>query len=347
MPPVQTRLPPSSTPASPSSAVKPKANVAAHASTSSSAPYARPPPPYMVALSGWPEPVYISHRSRPSSPKPSFPGEVSDGIDAGSEIKRISRRGSAAEVAEAKDGPKRKLSGSAEPVPAESIFSKQCMYNNPANGECPIADHPNHVGRYFTNLGQFRMTKKDSNGGDTSPFPTSSTRTPTHSPPPRSVPAVPAQPSNSAHYAGEPTSRYSTFRDPRMAPHAGVLSNRSVLRVAPSWSSSAPAAPAPLPNVGIKVAAGERGMGILVMRSTPDVYPPPRMVGLPGMAGFADMISGPQQKDGGDQRGVGVATEVYPRDPDSAFLWGSGAGIGRKQEDDEAMDIDRGQRGHW
>ena len=337
MPPVQTRLPPSSTPASPSSAVKPKANVAAHASTSSSAPYARPPPPYMVALSGWPEPVYISHRSRPSSPKPSFPGEVSDGIDAGSEIKRISRRGSAAEVAEAKDGPKRKLSGSAEPVPAESIFSKQCMYNNAYGAGCPIPDHPNHVARYAASSHKHRI--KSEHGG-VSPFPTSSARTPTHSPPP---PSRPASSSNSNTPFNGTSSRYSTFRDPRFAPNAGVLNSRNPLRVAPSWSSSAPSS-TPMPNVGVTVAAGERGMGIFVMRSTPDVYPPPRMVGLPGMTGMADML-GSTQKEGG--RGFGLATEVYPRDPDSAFLWGSTSGVGKRQEEGEPMDIDRERRGGW
>jgi hypothetical protein len=70
------------------------------------------------------------------------------------------------------------------------------------------------------------------------------------------------------------------------------------------------------------------------------------MSGLPGMAGLADMISGPPQMEGGAQRGLGVATEVYPRDPDSAFLWGSGAGVGKKQEDEE-MDLDRDHRGQW
>lgn len=52
------------------------------------------------------------------------------------------------------------------------------------------------------------------------------------------------------------------------------------------------------------MTAGQRGEGVLVMRAVPDVYPPPGRV----MAGAG-----------------GVAKEVYPRDPNNAFLW-SGAG---------------------
>lgn len=51
---------------------------------------------------------------------------------------------------------------------------------------------------------------------------------------------------------------------------------------------------------GVKVMAGGRGPELLVMRAVPDVYPPPGLVGA---------------------MGVGVATEVYPRDPDAAVLW--------------------------
>lgn len=69
------------------------------------------------------------------------------------------------------------------------------------------------------------------------------------------------------------------------------------------------------------------------------------MVGLPGMSGMADVIGNGQKEGGGQSRGLGVATEVYPRDPDSAFLWGSGAGVGKRQEEDELMDFDRDDRG--
>jgi len=330
MPPVQTRQP-SSVPGSPDPTGRPRTSISSQSIAGSSGPYTRPPAPYMVALSGWPEPVYISHRSRPSSPKPFFSGENSDGIETPSHQHR-SGLNSPAEI-QVKPEATRKRS----PVPAESIFSKQCMYNNAYGAGCPIPDHPNHVARYAASSHKHRM--KSEHGGD-SPFPTSSARTPTHSPPP---PSRPASSSNSNTPFNGTSSRYSTFRDPRFAPNAGVLNSRNPLRVAPSWSSSAPSS-TPMPNVGVTVAAGERGMGILVMRSTPDVYPPPRMVGLPGMTGMTDML-GSTQKEGG--RGFGLATEVYPRDPDSAFLWGSTSGVGKRQEEGEPMDIDRERRGGW
>jgi len=69
---------------------------------------------------------------------------------------------------------------------------------------------------------------------------------------------------------------------------------------------------------GVK-SGGGGGRGMMVMRAVSDVYPPP---------------------------GTGMATEVYPRDPDAAVLWkrngainGEGAGEG------EGMDIDTPGRG--
>ena len=57
----------------------------------------------------------------------------------------------------------------------------------------------------------------------------------------------------------------------------------------------------------MRVPAGQRGEGLLVMRAVPDVYPPPgRVLASAG----------------------GVAKEVYPRDPNNAFLWGGGGGGG-------------------
>lgn len=330
----------------------------ASASASSSAPYVRPPAPYMVALSGWPEPVYISNRSRPSTPRPSFPGEQGDGVVLASPTL----------PANGAHGPRAKTGrGNTPPgVPAESIFSKACMYDARQDGPCPIPDHPNHVERYSTRNAALSDTKRaheppsaGPGSSSSSHFPTSSTRTPTHSPPLR--------PAKLPHYNATPSSRYGTFRDPRMAPNVGVLSNRAPLPIAPGWASSAststptsasspqhhshPNAVTALPNVGVKVPAGERGTGILVLRAVPDVYPPPMsraMAGLPGMAGIAaDMArTGSRQQAGPPTRGLGVATEVYPRDPDSAFLWGSAAGVGRRtEEQEEGMDVD--DRAQW
>lgn len=105
----------------------------------------------------------------------------------------------------------------------------------------------------------------------------------------------------------------------------------------------------PVPNVGMKVPAGQRGMGILVLRAVPDVYPPP--TAHLGMAGMASSMSrskanGAQGMNGGGH--VGVATEVYPRDPDSAFLWGSAASpqVGSQPDEDVDMESQR-ERDGW
>lgn len=393
MPPVQTRLPPSTPPTSSPTSSRPRSGImpvhapyptaSASASSSAPSPYVRPSAPYMVALSGWPEPVYISNRSRPSTPRPSFPGEQGDGVVLPSPTS--GPHGSRSHKSDRQGTEPRSRSASTTPgVPAESIFSKTCMYNPHQEDPCPIPDHPNHVEKYSAARNAALSDRKHKHererererdhdrahaatSSSATSFPTSSTRTPTHSPPLRPTHIMP-------HYNATPSSRYGTFRDPRMAPNVGVLSNRAALPIAPGWTSSASAStsaptssPSPqhavaqspgavaLPNVGMKVPAGERGTGILVLRAVPDVYPPPMshaMAGLPGMAGIAaDMArTGSRQQPGHGHaqspRGVGVATEVYPRDPDSAFLWGSAAGVGRKAEEqtEERMDVDER---HW
>jgi hypothetical protein len=307
----------------------------------------------MVALSGWPEPVYISNRSRPTTPRPSFPGEQGDGIILNSPTLTLPK------LDRDRHGPETGTAPTSG-VPAESIFSKTCMYNARQDGPCPVADHPNHIANHVERHSMARTPsshdkhKHEYPAAGSSSFPTSSTRTPTHSPPLR--------PAAHPQYNATPSSRYGTFRDPRMAPNVGVLSNRAALPIAPGWTSSASvssppshqnhqAQMSPLPNVGMKVPAGERGTGILVLRAVPDVYPPPMshaMAGLPGMAGIAaDMARAGSRQTGPAMRSLGVATEVYPRDPDSAFLWGSGAGVGRVAEEQaqERMEVD--ERGQW
>lgn len=249
--------------------------------SSSSLPYARPPnptsvaggsipppplhqqhqQPIMVALSGWPEPVYVAEskevarrRSRAGTPvlQPLTTG-MGDGVDLS-------------------------------------------MLPSLGNGSRPPAS------REYEN--RYREER--------SPYPVSSTRS-TRTSPVRSIPSSPT-----LHAHGHSSHRQSSphhdsyphpplpkgYHDPRYGPTA-ALHDRA-LRVVPAWSSSS----APYREnvgVGMRVPAGQRGEGLLVMRAVPDVYPPPgRVLASAG----------------------GVAKEVYPRDPNNAFLWGGGAGGG-------------------
>jgi len=155
------------------------------------------------------------------------------------------------------------------------------------------------------------------------------------------------------------------YPDPRYGPTAALHSR--ALKVVPAWSSSSSsssstsfAAPikgltpisqvsvsVPLSGVGgvgVRVTAGQRGEGLLVMRAVPDVYPPPSSgsgagtsytTSLGGVGGVGEGRAmtrtgsmGVGVGVGGNVGvGVGVAKEVYPRDPNNAFLWG-GVGTG-------------------
>ncbi|ORY23791.1 hypothetical protein BCR39DRAFT_548477 [Naematelia encephala] len=287
-------------------------------------------PPYMIALSGWPEPVYIAHdpsswpsrRSRPSSPGPAVnDGEVRDGIG----VSLPPLNGKAAQTCPA--------------VPQESIWSRKCMYGE----ECRVPGHPDHVlhdGGYYVpgvkHAGQSRtrtprgsfddgrsaplsMSRQARADKEASPFPTSSARSSVSSP---------TQPL--------PPPRQTRFADPRLMPNVAVLSNRPALAIAPSWSTSASSSPYPTrkPPVGtgVKVTAGSRGAGLLIMRSTSDVYPPPSAPPPPpGLAGMAVQMTGVS--------GMGMATEVYPRDPDSVILWG-GVNENLKSREDSGEEED-------
>lgn len=214
----------------------------------------------MVALSGWPEPVYVAEskevarrRSRAGTPvlQPLTTG-MSDGVDL-SMLPPLN-------------------GASKPPVPTQSYESSSNRYRE---------EH--------------------------SPYPVSSTRS-TRTSPVNSGPSSPTVPHHS--YPHPPLPR--GYHDPRYAPNA-TLHDRA-LKVVPAWSSAASGRTAEdaggSVGVGMRVPAGQRGEAVLVMRAVPDVYPPP----TPGrvMAGAG-----------------GVAKEVYPRDPNNAFLWnGAGPGTG-------------------
>lgn len=225
--------------------------------SSSSLPYARPSipspggpvagpqHPIMVALSGWPEPVFIA------------------------ESKEVARR--------------RSRAGTPVLAPLTTGMGDGVDLNSlpPLNG---FGRAPNRDGR---------------NSREASPYPVSSARSTRTSP----VSSRPNSPTPASHsYPHPPLPK--GYHDPRYGPGA-ALHNRA-LRVVPAWSSSSsPKRPNdPNTGVGVRVPAGQRGEGVLVMRAVPDVYPPPGMV----LAGAG-----------------GVAREVYPRDPNNVLLWGSAA----------------------
>lgn len=195
--------------------------------------------PIMVALSGWPEPVYVP------------------------ESKEVARR--------------RSRAGTPVLAPLTTGMGDGVDLNMlpPLNG--PRATY-----------------KEDRQEG--SPYPLSSARS-TRTSPVRSGPNSPTPQSHS--YPNPPLSK--GYHDPRYGPGA-ALNNRA-LRVVPAWSSSSSPSKQQHENlgVGIRVSAGHRGEGNMVMRAVPDVYPPPGMV----RAG-----------------GGGLAKEVYPRDPNNVLLWG-------------------------
>lgn len=105
-----------------------------------------------------------------------------------------------------------------------------------------------------------------------------------------------------------------------------------------------------------------------IMRSTPEVYPPPRpssaeMRGA-GVAGILSGIPGLNGDQAAAHTGSGTAgwaTEVYPRDPDSVLLWrqtaaaaaaGAGTGTGinsadaKKRQEGKPQSFDRLQHQH-
>lgn len=337
--------------------------------TSSGSTYSRPAP-YMVALSGWPEPVYISgggpHRSsRATTPRASDRfGDIREGVD----------------LSFSPTSPRRSARSREATPPPESIFSKVCVYTTKSDEQCSVPDHPRHLGKYSHH--QARSPPEPSLVASPEPqprqlssehtgqgFPTSSARGTPHPSPPASArhsPVPQLRPLlNSPHQyqqqqqqqqlhrrqsswiEGQGSKYRSSFRDPRFAAHAAV-SPSNVLRVAPSWSSSSTTATTSGPSthqhqlqhqhqfqhstmpdaqptaLGVRVPAGQRGTGLLITRAVPDVYPPPSSA--PGIAGMVsnmtrDVTTGASNHGTG---ALGVATEVYPRDPNTSFLWGSG-----------------------
>ncbi|GFZ48936.1 hypothetical protein JCM24511_06685 [Saitozyma sp. JCM 24511] len=332
--------------------------------------------PYMVALSGWPEPVYIDssrsdwgRRSRPGTPRQSA-GEVRDGVvlppRGGSPVQGIlsSGMGTGMGGQKALISPRGSPKGSGARTPHRPGTASPRRLPSPERGSSP-SPFPTSSARSSAQEPPNQSGGSGGGGGgggggvgagaSASPTAFGAGMTPPSVQKPFAPPPVP---NRAAFTSRGPTSgpRQGHFFDPRLAPHVAVMHNRGALRVAPAWSSPPtnqtsplptspptssnsmmpPASPAPAQSgQGIRVPAGSRGTGILVMRAVPDVYPPPSAahsngspdptqgmgmgmgMGRPeGLGGFAGQMA----RLG---NGMGMATEVYPRDPELGFLWGA------------------------
>jgi hypothetical protein len=332
--------------------------------------------PYMVALSGWPEPVYIdSHgvgavrgaQSRPGTPRASLSGpggQVPDdyiGADksaAGVKVSvSVAPTGAVAwsEYLDSRpSGPGRPITPTKGPTITEALYPYLHSNTRP-----PVFPSPPLAPRASSPVSKQAHIPPRPNLPPT----TSATL----------FSSAPPQPSSSGHPAHRNTAEAShgaKFADPRFTPRAAVLGRQGGhLRIAPSWTNSAPSPAAarvllssfehtpvyssirtqqPVDDesshdiIEKDVRGGVRhqdtrmdnaaqGVGgrmlhlgsmsgrtrPVILRATPEVYPVPQQshAGRRGSWVSADAV-------------VGVATEVYPRDPESTLLW---PGVDRRE----------------
>jgi hypothetical protein len=346
----------------------------------------------MVALAGWPEPVYVpqpaatewesareKRKSRPGTPKlvPAGLGwtqdtevrEIRDGISLAALLNPIETEGGSAGYARGVIGGGERETGNgkgvADETPQQSIFTQGCPYSSAGEGcECPIPGHP-HKGMYQT----LPPPPPDNRGMPPPPLPHRTTEfTPTDSAASTSaltgnlIPLPSSSPSSSSSHTT--VRRETAFNDPRYSPNASLQPGRP-LRVVPAWSSSRtsshePDRPASLSSTAkyshfaqaqsqlyqTMHAAHSQGNTKLLrpgmlypQRAVPDVYPLPNGDNARSTATSQTHPLGDEKPvEVGEGRrvvtamgGMGLATEVYPRDPDSAYMWG--AAIAGKYED--------------
>jgi hypothetical protein len=253
--------------------------------------------PYMVALAGWPEPLFVAERepwdvrkrSRPTTPT-GFRGEVRDGVGC--------------------------------PLPASLVNAA------PTNGLV----HPQPVKpTQQVHSHSLPLSHRRSRPGSPTGFPTSSAR---DAPPPsdsagsssastpprhdapgpnpgplsgplarlalgdhREHPRGAANPSHAARTVRRHIDKFGGFADPRYHAGAAVVGRARPMRVAPAWTSSTPAQP-----YADKRPPSGHGRGWPAFsRAAPEVWPPP-----------------------------GVITQVFPRDPEALFYPRAGS-----QEEEE------------
>ncbi|CAD6583843.1 MAG: hypothetical protein TREMPRED_003663 [Tremellales sp. Tagirdzhanova-0007] len=324
------------------------------------------PQPYMVALSGWPQPIYVSQPtvSRPTTPRSSqsTSSSISGTQGARSSVSAPTvisgPKESEISMYDTSDEVKHYMTRPSDHFTAGLIPSASQARRHRAG----LLDRWDGDRRFQLGEGdkEEQMEKEDED--EDGPFPTSSTRGTPHPSPPGSSRLLPLP----------FPSRASKFSDPRYAPHAAphaaVLHKRSALPLVPTWFN-APSSPVPevaltsypTPNTVISqestpsltftptqtptsanmytptqtptstaetaptLSTGSslpapatetrrqtndrvrrRGSGILVMKTAPDVH-----------------------------QSRGLATEVYPRDPNATALWSR-----HTSRDEEASPLD-------
>ncbi|CAK9784995.1 hypothetical protein CC85DRAFT_118735 [Cutaneotrichosporon oleaginosum] len=261
--------------------------------------------PYMVALAGWPEPLFVAEReswdvrkrSRPTTPT-GFRGEVRDGVGCPLPASLLNSAPTNGLV-------------HPQPVmhapPAPPTHSRSHSHTN----SHAHAHHSAQVHSHSLPLSHRRSRPASPTG-----FPTSSARdAPPHhsdsagsssaSTPPRHDAPGPLSgplarlalgdhrehprapnPSVAARTVRRHIDKLGGFADPRYHANAAVVGRGRSLRVAPAWTHSTSLAP-----YTDKLPPSGHGRVGIIARAVPEVWPPP-----------------------------GVITQVYPRDPDTMFF---------------------------
>ncbi|KAL1408364.1 hypothetical protein Q8F55_005174 [Vanrija albida] len=285
-----------------------------------------PHPPYMVALAGWPEPVFVAEardmwekrKSRPGSPTgrmaPFGAMEVRDGL--------------------ALPPPLAALDPSSGPYRGAMSRSQSSASEHRSRGGSPgAAPSP---GRHAASPA----------------FPTSSARdrspeTPPAEGEPLGPPPVPG---------ARPRRLVGGFTDPRYGLNAAAVgrsANRAALRVAPAWHSASSTHAPPYAGTHGPVGAGRGGAGA-GGRRTPGTMSPPAVPGhatsalRTQRAGAAAHRANPEVWPPPAAPAPHMATAVYPRDPDSPFVWqglsapasASASGAPSPANGDDEMDVD-------
>lgn len=259
--------------------------------------------PYMVALAGWPEPVFVAEkRSRPTTPP-----DIRDGIGAHLEpLSREVRDGAPMmPVTDKGIGMTRSPSGPLDPARSRSSSPAPPTFPTSSARDVPLEKSGTPPGPLSGPLARLALN---------------------HTP---QSPNRPRPVSAPAH----------GFQDPRFTLNAGARSR--TLRVAPAWTSGSKQ---PYPADHVHPPSQPRvvvGGGTKRPPSNPTPMGPPPPPPPKSMRAVPEVV--PPPKPPVTASAVPLATQVYPRDPDSPFAWVAGtksAGASPGHSPEGEMDVD-------